>query len=1167
MSKSSSVIKRSKRILTDLLITLIIVNMLFFSGQYPVFAADMVNNEFTIQVDNSTGGVYILKKTNDAYNTNYVVNPTSNSNFNINDSRWFGDLTFRYRLNGGEWIDNVTSLSDDVRSVTQDGTQITVSYLSNSANTYGIKNMQLTEKYTLNSNYMQWDITVKNTSGQTMEIGDLGLPLNFNQHWNSTQDVSYTQRVVRHSFVGKHGSYIVWERPNGEGPFLIMFPINGTSLEFKDKCRRNEGPFAMDEPRFEGLTTYFINSLWVSQNRAGAYLPATSTVLSNGASKTFSFKFRWCTNEAAVQDILYQEGLIDVSVAPGMTTTADLPVKLDLHTKKTINSITAQYPSETSITRTGGSNDHNIYTISFSHLGQNNITVNYGNNETTVLQFYVIEPLETLINNRAQFIVNKQQENNSSKGWYKAFMQWDMLNKRTVTRETWNPSGEWIDWHTGGSDDLGYAGPVFLSEKNIYNPVQSEIKALEDYLRYFIWGKMQRTDTFEVYRFWNGSNPNNTGTWRSYNYMHLANIYFNMYRISKLHGMTSYLSKNDYLLRAYNTLMAMYTYNMDGDGGNKWGMMGESSMPMILQALQDEGFTNQYNNLRAKYQAKVNYMTGTAYPFGSEMPYDTTGYESAYTAAVYSNNTTVLERIKKATVATRGSQPLWYFYGTDLRWMGESWWNVSYETQLGGMLLQDYCKRYPSSTQELLRLAYGSYMAGFANINSGQISSDPANKYASSWVYQSEKGASEYSTVPTMSNTNGWWSWTGEADLGLLGGLKMAASDVVNDPIFGLIGYGCTVSQSGTNHTVVPKDGIRQRINMFNLGIWMELEQDKFTSATISSNKNSVAFTLENRKSVAHSTKVSVEGLNPGTYNVAVNGTVVGSAVVGSDRKLTYNLNVGTAASYNITIQQGSGSGSTTVRYEAENGTVNHANIYNSGNASNGRYVGGIDYSDSYVDFFVNVPTAGSYKMTIRYANGTGSNSTQLLGYNGGPWQTVTYPPTAGWGQFGTVTVNGLNLNAGQNIIRLNKGSTGYAELDYIDIELGGSVVQTIYEAENGTVNHANIYNGGNASNGKYVGGIDYSDSYVDFYVNAPAAGSYTMTIRYANGTGTNSTQLLGYNGGPWQTVTYPPTAGWGQFGTVTVTGINLNAGQNIIRLNKGSTGYAELDYISFNFQ
>lgn len=61
-----------------------------------------------------------------------------------------------------------------------------------------------------------------------------------------------------------------------------------------------------------------------------------------------------------------------------------------------------------------------------------------------------------------------------------------------------------------------------------------------------------------------------------------------------------------------------------------------------------------------------------------------------------------------------------------------------------------------------------------------------------------------------------------------------------------------------------------------------------------------------------------------------------------------------------------------------------------------------------------------------------------------------------------------------------------------------------VYEAENAAVNRANIVNGTNASGGKYVG-----DSYVDFYVKVPTTKTYSMTIRYANGTGGNSTHNL----------------------------------------------------------
>lgn len=75
--------------------------------------------------------------------------------------------------------------------------------------------------------------------------------------------------------------------------------------------------------------------------------------------------------------------------------------------------------------------------------------------------------------------------------------------------------------------------------------------------------------------------------------------------------------------------------------------------------------------------------------------------------------------------------------------------------------------------------------------------------------------------------------------------------------------------------------------------------------------------------------------------------------------------------------------------------------------------------------------------MTIGYANGTGATATQGLAHNGGAWSTVSYPPTVGWGQFGSTTVN---LSAGYNVIRLAKGSpffgggTGFAELDYLQL-------------------------------------------------------------------------------------------------------------------------------------
>ncbi|MER5641146.1 RICIN domain-containing protein [Kitasatospora sp. NPDC002227] len=122
-------------------------------------------------------------------------------------------------------------------------------------------------------------------------------------------------------------------------------------------------------------------------------------------------------------------------------------------------------------------------------------------------------------------------------------------------------------------------------------------------------------------------------------------------------------------------------------------------------------------------------------------------------------------------------------------------------------------------------------------------------------------------------------------------------------------------------------------------------------------------------------------------------------------------------------------------------------------------------------------------------------------------------------------------------------------------------------EAEQAAVVHANVHGSPSASNGQYVGQIDYPDSAVTFTVNAPGAGTYPVTVHYANATGATSTQNLTVDGAATPiTVSYPPTSAWGSFAptqTVTVQ-VPLNAGANTLKFTKG-TGFAELDEIAAN--
>jgi hypothetical protein len=190
----------------------------------------------------------------------------------------------------------------------------------------------------------------------------------------------------------------------------------------------------------------------------------------------------------------------------------------------------------------------------------------------------------------------------------------------------------------------------------------------------------------------------------------------------------------------------------------------------------------------------------------------------------------------------------------------------------------------------------------------------------------------------------------------------------------------------------------------------------------------------------------------------------------------------------------------------------------------------------------------------------------QLLSTPGSGRHTAVTSPT-------TISTTTMTVSNGAISVPVNNMSAEAAyQLVVTPVNGPTTSWQQVYEAENQTVVNANTFGSGNASNGFYVGQIDgsadmRSHSFVDFTVNVPTARAYTMTIRYANGTGATSTHGLAYNGSAWSTVSYPPTAGWAQFSTVQVT-VNLKAGYNVIRLAKGSpnfnggTGYAELDNI-----
>ncbi len=122
-------------------------------------------------------------------------------------------------------------------------------------------------------------------------------------------------------------------------------------------------------------------------------------------------------------------------------------------------------------------------------------------------------------------------------------------------------------------------------------------------------------------------------------------------------------------------------------------------------------------------------------------------------------------------------------------------------------------------------------------------------------------------------------------------------------------------------------------------------------------------------------------------------------------------------------------------RYEAENAVIsngvvesNHAGFSGTGFVNYTNAVGG------YVEWTVNVDTAGPHTLKFGYANGTADNRPVSLSVNGTAAGNVDFPGTGAWTTYTSVSAS-ATLNAGSNTVRATATTAnGGPNADYLDV-------------------------------------------------------------------------------------------------------------------------------------
>jgi hypothetical protein len=773
--------------------------------------------------------------------------------------------------------------------------------------------IEANSSFELKGDTLFWKIDIKNLTDKSMELGDVGLPLRFNTQYVWDKNVTYTQRLIKHFLIAGNGSFVFWTRTNAEPPYLLMTPADKTGLEYFDsESERGRSFCVFVHSKAKAAERIKRGGNWRQANTSVALSPKGK----KGDSVSFTFKFGWANGYDGVRDLLYQQGKFDVQVVPGMTVPNDLYALVSLRTKNKIKSVTPEYPAQTKVEYVGekGKGNH-IYKVAFSRLGENLLTINYGDGQKMILEFFVTEPLETVIKKRAAFLVNKQQHRDPSKWYNGVYSDWDMKNYivRSADDRDGLPS-----WLTDACDDAGNARPAFVASKNVFFPDPKEIESVDYYISHYLWGGMQQTEQepypYGIYGIPNwkvnrdSNDPGINGRkhlWRIYDYPHIVLLYYRMYQIAKFYPeIKTELTKNEYLERSFKTAIAYFTVPMEIE---KWSAyetptMNEIVINDLLAALDAEGKTKEAQELRKHWEKKVeHFVNDDPYLFGSEFPFDSTGFEATGAFAKYAMENVdkagatlkvklddvqkFLEKQLRLNIACRGwLETAYYYLGSDYRTQGGTGYTLSYMSQMGGWSIVDYALYYAKDPYKYLRLGFASYLSSFALVNSGTSQSNygywypgPENDGAAGGGFEPAAFARGWLG---KSNARGSWYYSAEEDVGYNGAVRTSATIVADDPLFGLIAYGGLLKKTSDGVEVIARDGLRQQFHIIkgNLRMHILLERDGFAAdkpVFVSNSGDKIRFDLENRAKSKHTTQLKVSGLPEGIFLVKVDGKMI----------------------------------------------------------------------------------------------------------------------------------------------------------------------------------------------------------------------------------------------------------------------------------------------------
>lgn len=697
---------------------------------------------------------------------------------------------------------------------------------------------------------------LKNKSDKAVEIGALGIPMVFNNNFNrKSLDQAHAENVFFDPSIAKDAGYLQVVKLNGEGKVLVVVPYGKTPFENYRPLPDDPTPIGYT---FEGLHEWMVHSKSYAETEwkgIEQWNTPTSKVLKPGETISYGLKFLLADSLRDIENTLIEANRPVAVGIPGYVIPINVDAKLFLQYKSAVKKITVEPKGALDLNEAKDTkNGWKAYDIKGKIWGRARLTIDYVDGLSQSISYKIIEPESEVIASYGKFLTTEQWYDDTTDVFHRApsVITYDYEKKEKVLQDK-------RVWISGLSDEGGAGSWLGAIMKQVVMPDKDEVAKLEDFVNQTLWGGIQysegenkygvrkslfyyepdsmpegtysddiRWGRYNGFPSWSKQAAESIG--RSYNYPHVAAAHWAMYRLARYHqGLVKQQNWGWYLENAAQTAIAMLdlapAYVMHGQ-------MEGTIFILILNDLKAEGMTDLANELRLAMKVRFYHWNTLSYPFGSEMPWDSTGQEEVYMWSKYFGFDENAMITLNAILAYMPTVPHWAYNGNARRI-----WDFLYGGKLSRFermihhygsalnaipVLYQY-REHPDDFY-LLRVGYGGLLGAISNITKDGFAP-----------------CAFHSFPQTLANDG----ITGDYGTGFFGYAVNTSAYLVNHPEFGWLAFGGNVKGQGDWVKIELTTAAKSRVFIAPANLWITLDAGSIKSINYNTKTNQVQVELD----------------------------------------------------------------------------------------------------------------------------------------------------------------------------------------------------------------------------------------------------------------------------------------------------------------------------------